>query len=326
MSSWNLIEHGDVYEKRGWPNFGLRFPNYEEFWRQFIVPMSCRECTPPGQPLWIHFRKDVDPDAQRIAMAHYSIFRALAYINEIITIQNDSEFHQNFSFTYSERIDNVYIYLANIIDLVALLFWSVHKLESRFSIPVGKFPEKYNLQRILEKAEYYFSSGHYQDDFKQFCNKKRVASIKLHEPDDVTSFIKDAVLKKDWREFSRDIRTYRNAVIHNTMIGHLIDVDNEELIPLKDKLRDYELWGTIIYYPQQDHFEPSEDAIKRDFFRMCDLLNRLWHHLIESYTVVSSKADYAACLGSAPSPLSLFFQPSSSAKRVTGSSGDGLLR
>lgn len=74
MPAWNLSEHGDIEERTWWPKIGSNFPNYEVFWREHIVPLTCRAICPSN----IRLRPSVLRHFSQLATAHYATFLHVA--------------------------------------------------------------------------------------------------------------------------------------------------------------------------------------------------------------------------------------------------------
>jgi len=76
---YTLEEHGDEFEKMFWPVLRHNFPNYETFWREFVVPLTAR-------PYGIGIRPKVDVCLEDMCMAHYSVYYHLGVARELIPI------------------------------------------------------------------------------------------------------------------------------------------------------------------------------------------------------------------------------------------------
>lgn len=74
MPEWNLSEHGDNEEQRWGLEIGRLFPNYEVFWREHVVPLTCRVLNPSN----IRLRRSVPRHFSQLATSHYATFLHLA--------------------------------------------------------------------------------------------------------------------------------------------------------------------------------------------------------------------------------------------------------
>lgn len=78
MPEWNLQEHGDVEERKWWPSIEAHFPKYEVFWREHVVPLTCRIVNPSNI-----FMRPGAPDRLRdLGNTNYFVFWHLAGAHE----------------------------------------------------------------------------------------------------------------------------------------------------------------------------------------------------------------------------------------------------
>lgn len=87
LEKFNLLDHGDYYEKQWWQLVCQDFAAYETFWRRYIVPLTNRvdPSISADSDQWIGTRQDVDSRYEKIAMAHYSVFYYLARATQLVT-------------------------------------------------------------------------------------------------------------------------------------------------------------------------------------------------------------------------------------------------
>lgn len=131
LKKFNLLEHGDVYEKMWWSSLANDFPEYEEFWRWNVVPLTNRIVLPYGHPEWIYFREGVPPRFRRVAMAHYSVFYFMA-----------RSMHQSRREDGLEFVEDNYYHLDSCVDNVEWFFeWSC-KLFRDFGVPERGIPQQ----------------------------------------------------------------------------------------------------------------------------------------------------------------------------------------
>jgi hypothetical protein len=76
---YTIENDGDVWEKRFHPRLFPLFPNYDEFWRIVIVPMTIRENNGG-----IDLRPAVNRDLELLAMSHYSCYYHLGVASELL--------------------------------------------------------------------------------------------------------------------------------------------------------------------------------------------------------------------------------------------------
>ncbi len=86
LEKYNLNQHGDSREQDWWCLLADDFPEYEVFWRRYIVILTSR-IDPKilrGDPRWIYFRDSVPELYAKMAMSHYSVFYFLARATRLI--------------------------------------------------------------------------------------------------------------------------------------------------------------------------------------------------------------------------------------------------
>ncbi len=76
---YTIENDGDDWEKRFHPRLFPLFPNYDEFWRTVIVPMTVRDFN-GGTDL----RPGLDRDLELLAMSHYSCYCHLGAAHELL--------------------------------------------------------------------------------------------------------------------------------------------------------------------------------------------------------------------------------------------------
>jgi len=85
LDKFNLDDHGDRHERERWRLIRDRFPNYEIFWRLYVVPLTNRVLAPAADPdrSWIRIRRDIPSEWQKLALCHYSVFYRLSRAVEL---------------------------------------------------------------------------------------------------------------------------------------------------------------------------------------------------------------------------------------------------
>ena len=111
----SLEKHGDRLERLYFNRYFLEFPNYEVFWKRFIVPMTKRmftfDCVYSVEP-----REEIDELYEFVSMLHYSVFSNLVYARlKIDSINEDGNleeyyFHLGQTFDAAEELTRL-IYL-----------------------------------------------------------------------------------------------------------------------------------------------------------------------------------------------------------------------
>jgi hypothetical protein len=108
-------QHGSQEEKDLFPLVANEFPNYEIFWRRYIVPCTYR--IDPSAMGSIRIR----PDAKRfekMAMSHYSTFFYFAHATRALGVANSYELLANIVFfLLDSSIDNLELFLKQIKEI-----------------------------------------------------------------------------------------------------------------------------------------------------------------------------------------------------------------
>lgn len=81
MPEWNLSEHGDNKEQTWGLEIGRLLPNYEVFWGEHVVPLTCRVLNLSN----IRLRPSVSKHFSGLASSHYAVFKHLARSHDILT-------------------------------------------------------------------------------------------------------------------------------------------------------------------------------------------------------------------------------------------------
>jgi len=287
---WKLMVDGDGFEQKYWPILEPIFPNYEIFWSEFVVPMTCRTILSKDHLLYIHPKIGVDADLQNISMAHYTIFRRFLLVHELLNIV------PNIAppLVYEERLSLVYSSLGTIIDMVSNITFFIARLQHRLGLR-GDLLKKKSQEQIKQIAGKFFDRE-YDGRLRDLEKSKRPVCIDLHRFGD---FVEDVIgktpLTKLFGLFSQRIRTIRNAVVHNPIMG---SAGNNTLVPKIDKLKKYYLWEKLFYDLDLNDFENKEDMMRNDYGTLAKILNDLWGELIPRFSEVSRIKDFDKLNGS----------------------------
>jgi len=288
MTKWKLNIDGDRFEQTHWHILQHNFPNYEVFWSEFIVPMTCRNELPKDHALYIHPKKNVDADLQNISMAHYTIFRCFIVAHELILLKQDASNEA----IYADRLDLIYSNFGTIIDMVSNIFFFLAKLQFRFGLR-KTFIDKKSYAELEGLLKNFFDSD-YDSRIQDFERTKRPVYIDIYK---MADFIFDVLgitpETESFNIFSQRIRSIRNAAIHNPVIGSV----NEKFIPKLDKLKKYYLWGELFYNLDLNDFVDKEQMFVDDFKELSLLVNRLWDKLIPKYREISENGSFTKLLG-----------------------------
>src|ERR1700720_3192154 len=93
------------------------------------------------------------------------------------------------------------------------------------------------------------------------------------------------------RQFCRDIADYRNFV-HEDVMGIMMH-EGKRYIPKCDRLKKYARWSRL-RNPPLDDFTDLENALKKEFKELCDLLMDYWGQMLKYSSEVLASANYAS--------------------------------
>lgn len=273
-----FTKNGDSYEQDYAELVIGNFPRCEEFWKEFIVPITRRIEMPDGKlEDIIRFRGRVDSQLMSIASIHYSIFMHLVYA------------HLHFEMQTPSMIEDIYAHLATVCDLAETLIEKWHLLLLKCQ------GQPSNIIQALSRDDFLVIAGKWYDDnyaqsYEYYYSKGKFKSIVLQRGKNlVHEYYGDSEARKDYARFSNNIRAFRNAVVHDVKLGLLITPEGNALIPKLDKISNYRTWRAVHDVAQ----EPK--VIERDFIEI-DVhieasiqglevrLNDLWEKLIQDGT------------------------------------------
>ncbi len=232
---------GDKIEKYGWPVFGeSRFPNYEFFWKEYIIPKTNR-------PKDIHFSVSVNTIEKEICSIHYSIY---------------SHFYTIFSYIergaiYRDTFDYCIMRLSNICDLTEEFLYKLsidRKLIDEDSDVVTP-----NINKILTKA-------------KAADNKTVFKTLKDSSNCNILVKLRLDVLKRLYNldkyiQISKPIRQYRNTVVHSWQTYQYND-----MVPSFEKVKEYQDYLKITEILKEKDSKKKEKMVNADFIPMNKLL------------------------------------------------------
>jgi hypothetical protein len=257
---YTIAKHGHSSETRFWnPYLKGRFPNYERFWREFIVPLTNR-------PHNTSLRKDISEPKEQIAMAHYSTFYHLGMAYHLL---NDLSKEYGIHDFY----DKILFHMGAAIDRVEELCLAISILKDGLDLSNDKMDE----DDVIHAAKRFFKTR-YSRAFKKWVEEHRPVSISIHTKDlssrpSMTSLREVA----SFQTIARKIRHLRNIVTHNP---HAWFIPNSCKIPRPDKLNDYKLRTVILYHHDPNDFEPIDELLSRYLEELTEAINQLWQHLI----------------------------------------------
>jgi len=148
MRKWNLREHGDGAERKWGPKIGSNFPSYEVFWREHIVPLTCRALNASN----IRLRPSVPRHFSDVASSHYAVFKHLARSYNILATSGLSD---SGSLVYE-----FYSHLCSVQDMINRFHGATKRILAKYDR--GCVPD---LERRLARFGDHTLASDYDDTF-----------------------------------------------------------------------------------------------------------------------------------------------------------------
>lgn len=271
----NFSTYGDMHEKEFASAVLTIFPNCEEFWRVFVVPLT-RRIENPGGDLGndIHFRDGIDPQLLKIASAHYSMFLHLGYS------------HWHYIHRVPPWLENVYTHLATACDLAETVLEKWHLVRLKCQSKPSNILQELHRDEFLDLAGEWYDKN-YASEYEHYYSKGKSKSIDVPKGHNLLrEYLGDSKDRKEYATFSNYIRTFRNAIVHDVKLGKLIGPDDVIYIPQIDKINKYRTWSSV------HSVADSQQIIENDFIEIgiqakksiegLEIrLNNLWDKLID---------------------------------------------
>lgn len=273
----NSFAHsGDFYEQKYHGLVLDEFPRNEEFWRFFVVPLTNRMDSKNTDPA-IHFREGVDDRLQYICGANYSLFVHLAMAKK-----NSDEWDD-------ASLDAVYTRLGSAFDVFEALAIQLHFLFCECRGIKSALIEELKLPDFLKYAEAYYNK-HYSNLHQFYVTiGKNVPPIKIPTRDSVLEeFFTGCEGLKNYLNISREIRTFRNAIVHDVRLGMLKNKKGEFMIPKSSKVTDYRSWAKVLAVAGDEgkisrDFSEVKDQCKSEILRTMQILNVLHGFILNQF-------------------------------------------
>lgn len=271
------MEHGDFYEREYFAFTKEDFPNYENFWRWFVVPLTQRIEGAINQPgNGIYFREEIDPKLTDIAAAHYSLFMHLVYA------------HWHLKHKVPSCLENTYAHLGTVCDLVETI------LEKWYLILLHSQSKKSKLLQELSKEEFLDLASEWYDHYygtlyDHYYSKGKHNPIRIPNRKYIVSeYLSRSEAWKDLAKFMNSIRAYRNKIVHNTVLGRLITDDNIFLVPNLELINNYPTWEEIssarnVPHKVDSDFSEMGEQIQASIQGLEKRINKLWAEIIDDF-------------------------------------------
>jgi hypothetical protein len=246
---------GDSIEKK----MGLKvidlFPNSEQFWRLFIVPMTNRIDKDYIGDDWIGLRNilfKTGSDLIDISRLNYSVLFNLISAYKCIEEKNKEEKRISF-------FENFYAHLGTIGDITEEFIIQVFSLINECKKDSKEYLE---IRNEIKDADKWSKKDKRNNVFKRYFNQNR----------ECTEYLNAIGL----------IKNYRNAIMHNPKIPGLYD-KNKVFVPKKEVIEKYMKWHQVhAIDARKDNNLFKSDFIEQfelmevDFNTIKKRLNDLW--------------------------------------------------
>ena len=257
---------GDYYEKSYWPLLKDRFPNCEDYWRHFVVPITKRmEANVTDQRQRTLPREHVSEDILDLASLHYSMFMHLVCGYDHVMNPRLSSF------------EDFYTHLAAACDLAEDFLLGAYLLAIECTGGRAGVSQLANREDSLKLAEDRCESQLVRGNLAPMALPGRQSAL--------DEYFGGA---DDWREYklhTKKVREYRDAIVRNIQIGRVIVVGEMVLVPRKEHIQDYRKWPSVFAAAEdpnrlQSHFIDMKEQMILDTETLEVMLNKLWHRPI----------------------------------------------
>jgi len=257
---------GDYYEKSYWPLLKDRFPNCEDYWRHFVVPITRRmEANVTDQRKRALPREHVSEEILDLASLHYSMFMHLVCGYDHVMSPRLSSF------------EDFYTHLAAACDLAEDFLLGAHLLAVECTGGKAGVPQ-------LSKRE---DSQKLAEDRNEALSGQTGATPAA-PPGRYGVLDEYFGASEDWREYkfhSRKVREYRDAILRNIQIGRVIVAGDIVLVPRKEHIQEYRKWPSVFLAADdpnrlQNHFIDMKEQMILDTETLEVMLNKLWQRPI----------------------------------------------
>jgi hypothetical protein len=229
----SFATNGDKREQAYHESVTKDFPKIEEFWQQFVVPLTNRIDSNSGN-VSIGFRDGVDPRLQYISGANYSLFVHLAMARDIAQNWTDAS------------LDAVYARLASAFDVFEGLVIKIHFLLLECRGEKSMLVQELSREDFLKHAEEYYLKDYSKLHEHYISVGKKGNPINIPTGKSVFGeFFKGHPKRSEYSTISGGIRALRNAIVHDVRVGMVATDAGEFLIPKPSKVQDYRQWSKV---------------------------------------------------------------------------------
>jgi len=278
ISNIHFANEGDQYEKKYWLLLKERFPNCEIFWRNFIVPLTKR-ILPPSQVNnedRIRFREGISEHLKKIASFHYTVFLNLVFSYDHL---------MNFGLS---SFEDFYIHLVSACDLAEEFLLKTYLLILECTDRQSKILQKLKKEDFLKLAGDWYDKN-YSQLYDKYLSKGKSPPIGIPNRKNILDeYFKSESNWSDYKKFSQQLREYRNVIVHNVQIGRIINYENIQLVPKKEKIQNYKMFWEVFSAARnvkklKEDFINMREEMVMDIGKLEIFLNKLWEKPIKSF-------------------------------------------
>lgn len=279
----SLKELGDPIERRLGSHVTDLFPNYENYWRSLVVPVTKRiDGYPKSIAFDVRMRQGINEQVEDIISASYTCFLHLVYA------------HMNYETQEMAYLENIYLHLGSAYDLAESF------LERNYLLLLDCTGDKSEILQRLKKDDFMkmadeWYEKNYEEFYTYYLSKGKAREIRLPSrrnilKEFVVGVLGDKGLWKDYNDVSVSIRRMRNAIVHDVRLGQIM-INGILVMPKPSFIQNYRTWRSIravlegkdkneINATLEKDFARYPEQAKDDIDRTEILMNRLWEKII----------------------------------------------
>lgn len=278
ISKATLLDDGDQHERANCLLLRDTFPNFEVYWKHFVVPFTKRIEGIKDPNECIRHRDGVHQEIKDLGIVHYSVFLNLVYANNHLQNPGLSSF------------EDFYIHLVAACDLAEEF------LTHAYLLILGCRGQECVVLQRLSREDFLIEAGKWYDKrystlYEHYRYRRKIPPIDL--PPNKENILDECFLSAEpWRKykkFSLDLRTYRNALVHRSHMMRILDLikgEKTRLVPRKARVPQYKTWTDIEAARRdrgriEDDFVPMKEQMRSDIEQLTTLLNGIWSKPVE---------------------------------------------
>lgn len=276
LAKYSFAGNGDIFEQSKHLFANNSCPNIEEFWQQFVVPLTNRMESNSSRS-GVRFRDGLDPLLEYICSANYSLFVHLVSASDASADWNPLS------------LDTVFTRLASACDVFEALSIKFHILISECSGVPSKVVEGMSIDEFVEAAKEFWHDK-YPTLKKYYVDiGSKVPQLFIPTGESILKeFFAKAPSRKEYIRTAQLIRSFRNAIVHDVRVGTLKGDANWPLAPKPEKVSDYRQWSQV------ERVAGNSDLIGKDFCdvrelcneyitRLTNAINNLYEYIVKRF-------------------------------------------